>query len=350
MHFISNLKLSVQRKEIKEIYLTTVEIEIAEYTWIKSVQKEFFKDKSNLKQFQIKLGVYLDTDSIYKCKGRLINSSLLEHSKAPIFLPKESYSSNPIILKEHQNLKLSGIKDTINQVRRSIYWIPKLRQLVRSILRKCILSRRFESKPYPNPPSAQLPEFRCQRSLPFQTTGVDYLGPLLVKPTYNSAESNNEFLAKVHIALYTCATTPAVHLDLVPDTSASSFIKSLKRFISRRGIPYLMISNNATCFKNVKLSEELTSLQIKWKFIIEASPWWGGFWEWLVQSTKRTLRKSLFRATVTYEELLTLIVEIEGILNCRPITYVYNDEFSEPLTPSHLIYGYRILSTKSIYD
>ena len=64
LHFISNLKLSVQRKEIKEIYLTTVEIEIAEYTWIKSVQKEFFKDKSNLKQFQIKLGVYLDTHNI----------------------------------------------------------------------------------------------------------------------------------------------------------------------------------------------------------------------------------------------------------------------------------------------
>ena len=111
-----------------------------------------------------------------------------------------------------------------------------------------------------------------------------------------------------------------------------------------------MISDNATCFKKeeVKLSEELTSLQIKWKFIIEASPWWGGFWERLVLSTKRTLRKSLFRATVTYEELLTLIVEIEGILNSRPTTYVFNDEFSEPFTPSHLIYGYRILSTKSI--
>ena len=120
LHFISNLKLTEQRKEIKEIYLTAVEIEIAEYTWIKSVQKEFFKDKSNLKQFQIKLGVYLDTDSIYKCKRRLINSSLLEHSKTPIFLPKESYLSNLIILKAHQNLKHSGVKDTINHVR-SIY-------------------------------------------------------------------------------------------------------------------------------------------------------------------------------------------------------------------------------------
>ena len=77
-----------------------------------------------------------------------------------------------------------------------------------------------------------------------------------VKPTYNSAELNNEFLAKVHVALYTCVTTGAVHLDLVPNTSASSFIKSVKHF---------MISDNATCFKNeeVKLGEELTSLQIK---------------------------------------------------------------------------------------
>ena len=53
---------------------------------------------------------------------------------------------------------------------------------------------------------------------------------------------------------------------------------------------------------------------------------------------------------MTYEELLTLIVEIEGILNCRPITYVYHVEFSGPVTPSHLIYRYRILSSKSIND
>ena len=76
----------------------------------------------------------------------------------------------------------------------------------------------------------------------------------------------------------------------------------------------------------------------------------GWFLERLVQSIKRILRKSLFRATVTHEELLTLIVQIERILNCRPITYVFNDEFSEHLTPSYLIYGYRILSTKSIND
>ena len=60
--------------------------------------------------------------------------------------------------------------------------------------------------------------------------------------------------------LYTWATTRAVHLDLVLDTSAPSFIISFKRFISRRRIPYLMISDNNTCFKSeeVNLTEELT--------------------------------------------------------------------------------------------
>ena len=48
--------------------------------------------------------------------------------------------------------------------------------------------------------------------------------------------------------------TRVVHLDLVTDTSASSFIKSLKSFISRRRIPYLMISDNATCFKNEEIN------------------------------------------------------------------------------------------------
>ena len=76
-----------------------------------------------------------------------------------------------------------------------------------------------------------------------------------------------------------------------------------------------------------------------------------GWFLGMVSSVHQTnIEKILQRAMVTYEELLILVVEIEGILNCRPITYVYNDEFSEPLTLRHLIYGYRVLSTKSIND
>ena len=74
------------------------------------------------------------------------------------------------------------------------------------------------------------------------------------------------------------------------------------------------------------------------------SPWWGGFFERLIKCTKRCLKKMLGRARVTYDELLTLVVEVEAILNSRPLTYMYPDDVEEALTPSHLLTGSRLLS------
>ena len=65
------------------------------------------------------------------------------------------------------------------------------------------------------------------------------------------------------------------------------------------------------------------------------------------QSVKRSLRKILFRSTVNYEELVTIVTEIEGIINCRPLAYIFNDNTEEVVTPSHLICGRRLLSKPS---
>ena len=59
---------------------------------------------------------------------------------------------------------------------------------------------------------------------------------------------------------------------------------------------------------------------------------------------KRCLRKTIGRARLTYDELLTSITEAEMILNSRPISYVSADDTEEALTPSHLLHGCRILS------
>ena len=82
----------------------------------------------------------------------------------------------------------------------------------------------------------------------------------------------------------------------------------------------------------------------QWIFIIERAPWWGGVYQRMVKSTKRCLRKMLGRASFSYEELLTALVEIEGVINSRPLSYVSADDREEPLTPSHLIVGRRLLS------
>ena len=62
----------------------------------------------------------------------------------------------------------------------------------------------------------------------------------------------------------------------------------------------------------------------------------------MVQSTKRCLRKMVGRASKTHNELLTAVVEIEAIINSRPLLHVSTEDNAEPLTPSHLLTGRRV--------
>ena len=96
-------------------------------------------------------------------------------------------------------------------------------------------------------------------------------------------------------------------------------------------------------FASPKLEEALSSRGIKWQFIPKRAPWYGGFWERIIGLTKTTIRKVLGRSFITLEALQTLVVEIEAVLNDRPLTYLSADvDDPEPLTPSHLLYGRRI--------
>ena len=65
----------------------------------------------------------------------------------------------------------------------------------------------------------------------------------------------------------------------------------------------------------------------------------------MVRSVKRCLKKVLGEATVRFDELLTILKEIENLCNCRPLTYIYDDNIIKPLSPNHLIHG-RALATR----
>ena len=98
--------------------------------------------------------------------------------------------------------------------------------------------------------------------------------------------------------------------------------------------------------RSKEVQDFLVGRGVTWQYIVERAPWWVGFWERLVRSVKIVLKKILGRATLDYDELLTVLIEIEGIINARPITYVYDDEesVSYALSPSQLINGRRICS------
>ena len=155
--------------------------------------------------------------------------------------------------------------------------------------------------------------------------------------------SGQSELQKVYVLLFTCCSTRAVHLELALDLSAEVFIRCLRIFRVIRGLSELIISDNAKTFKAA--AKTLNEL-----FNVDRAPWWGGFSERLIQNTKRRLRKTLRNARLNYDELRTVLVEVEGTINSRPLTYIClsSDDPEEPLTPSHLMIGRRILSLPEV--
>ena len=341
--FIYNMKALIRKEQLKNGKITLAEKSSFRIMWLLNEQKSI--DEAKFKQLKISLGAYEDIDGLFKLKGRL-DSDLSECAKFPVFIPKESSLNKLLILDAHTKVLHSGRKDTLSEVR-SEYWLVQGRSKAKTFLNKCNLCKKFSAKLLQKPPAAPLSDFRAQCCDPFTHTGVDYLGPLYV---YSTPSSKTSTLGKVHVALFTCANTRAVHLDIVHDVSCEAFGNCLRRFISRRGIPKLFISDNAKCFVGTELKKFAEMYDIEWRYIMEVSPWWGagGFYERMVQIGKRPMRKILRRTNVTYDELLTIVNEIEAVVNCRPLCYLYSDDIEQVLTPSHLITGKRLISVNRV--
>ena len=360
LRFISNLRASLksQTKNMEE-QASVDEINNAEKILIRSIQGEHFKTeisyleacKANKTGLRVPLYVnqfnlFLDQDEILRCRTRVNKSSLQQSNKTPILIPSKHRFSDFLIQEAHDAVFHNGITDTLNLLRQK-YWVLRGREKVKRFIRRCTLCRRLEGLPFKTTFSPDLPEFRVDESPPFSHVGIDFAGPLLVKTGKQSKEST-----KAYVCLFTCASTRAVHLEIVQSLGIIDFISAFRRFCARRGLPNTIISDNAKTFKaaskeirkllrSPRLKEYFNLKGVAWKFIVELAPFQGGFLERLVRCTKRCLIKIIGKAYVSYEELRTVIVEIESVINNRPITYVYDDTqgMSYPLTPSQLING-----------
>ncbi|GFY36054.1 integrase catalytic domain-containing protein [Trichonephila clavipes] len=94
------------------------------------------------------------------------------------------------------------------------------------------------------------------------------------------------------------------------------------------------------CNKNETLANYFASKAIQWKFIPPRSPNFGGLWEAGVKSFKHHLYRTLVNSKITFEEFETVIIQIEGILNSRPLVPLSdNINEYEVLTPGHFIIG-----------
>ncbi|XP_066258820.1 uncharacterized protein [Euwallacea similis] len=202
------------------------------------------------------------------------------------------------------------------------------------------------------PIMGDLPQERLTVGRVFSVVGADYMGPLHIR----DRKGRGSRLSKCYVSVFICFATKALHLELVSDLSSESFLLAFRRFVARRGRPSHVYSDNGTNFvgANRELSE-LGSFLIKesrnlvdscaregvqWHFIPAQSPHFGGLWEAGVKSVKHHLKRVAGNANLTFEQLITLLAQIEAILNSRPLSPMSQDPNDlTPLSPAHFLIG-----------
>lgn len=147
-----------------------------------------------------------------------------------------------IIEQEHARTAHAGTQATMAAVRQR-FWPLSLRSVARQITQKCITC--FKNKSIPSETIlGSLPSGRVAISRPFHHCGVDYAGPLLIR----EGKRRNARNSKAYMSVFVCFATKAVHLELVSDLTSDAFIAAFRRFVSRRGKPVCMYSDNGTTF------------------------------------------------------------------------------------------------------
>ena len=316
--------------------LTADDLSKSKLLWVKAVQEDLSTDERKFKQLQKQLDLFCDENHLWRCGGRLQHADISYDIKFPYVLPKESRFTKLVVMNSHKEVKCNGAKETLNHMREE-FWVTKARNYVKKIIKGCLRCIATEGKSYDYPKAPGLPDYRVKKDVCFSYTGIDYAGPCFVKNIYQ--KSSREKSHKCWIVLFTCAVSRGLFLDLVYDSGSEACVSGLRRFISSRGAPKSFISDNGSAFISKEVQNYVSSKFIGWKFNTEAAPWTGGFFERMVKSVKRCLKKVLLNARLHYEELLTILKEIECIVNNRPLIYVYDDVNQDILTPNKLLFG-----------
>lgn len=247
-------------------------------------------------------------NGLLRMGGRLQQCVGTHEEKHPVLL-KRCGVVNQFVQDTHEQMQHAGVSFVISEMRRRGVWILRPKKSVSSVIRSCRRCRRFIAAPAAET-TAPLPDCRVNVTRAFDTTGMDLGGPLLLKDGL-----------KVWFVVFTCMSVRAIHLELASSMSAESLMCAFQRFASRRGMPRKCIGDHGANFVALSRYMKERRLEVSYEFIVERGPWWGGVWERMVQTVKGLLRRTIGKALLTWEQLETVLVETEKVINRRPISF-----------------------------
>lgn len=249
----------------------------------------------------------------------------------------------------HEKVQHQGRGITHSEIRLSGFWIVGGSSVVSDYISKCVQCRKMRGALQVQKMS-DLPEDRLEPSPPFTYSCVDYFGPFIDK------EGRKEL--KRWIALFTCMSSRAVHLEVANSLDTDSFLNAYRRFIGRRGPVRQIRCDQGTNFVGAKneLSQALNELDhdkiqrelmknncdcLIFKLNVPQASHMGGVWERQIRTARSILANMLTEhgGILSDESLRTFIVEVENIVNSRPLDSLNSEECPDPLTPNHLLTG-----------
>ncbi|XP_037827511.1 uncharacterized protein LOC119615570 [Lucilia sericata] len=369
--YIFRFATNARKCKTKHLHYETLKISAQELTFVRNrlflvSQQIHFPKEVNCLMKQKKLDSssplltltpFLDNNNIVRVNGRLCyTNSLSYNERHPIILAYNSRLARLYVEFIHKLVHHGGPRLVLNVVRQEC-WILKAKNLIKTVIHNCKICV-LHRKKLQGQIMAPLPEERTTISRPFVNTGVDFAGPFEIK----SFTGRYCKITKGYLCLFVCFSTKAVHLEAVSDLSTPAFMAAFSRFVSRRGCPSKMFSDNGRNFvgaaKQIDLNFEkyikefrddavskYVHQQLSWHFIPASTPHMGGLWEAGVKSVKTHFKKISGQIKYTFEEFSTILASIEACLNSRPLGPL-PDSPDEPvaLTPAHFLIGSAIIT------
>ena len=353
--------------------LTLLERERAKKHWLRRAQRMSFEreimaleDGDDIKEVKgtrlLQYNPYIDSEGLLRSESRLTElDDLPEATKRPLILPKDSHIVGLWVMSLHFAQFHAPPHAVWSRVKQEALVIGGLREIKRIIggcpnkgHRKCQKPKLIRVR------MGKLPPERGQ-FLPFYHTACDYFGPLY----YRDGNPRNKEPAKCYGLLFICLSTRGIHLEVTRSQSLEEFYGAWTRFISRRGRPRLVWSDNSKTFnaatkllthqkfrkENYRLAQELQEVPwrelrkrlterhgIQWKFIPPKTPFANGSAERAVGLCKDHIRRMLSRRRLfDLMEMQTLLAMCELVVNSRPLGLVVQAGDHVPVTPFELL-------------